>query len=103
SGIAREELGSADRWPEIRDASSSIVEPGGARLTDPDVIYPGWTVRLPAHGEPAARMQQPHGAAGTGGSGHDLEGGPLDPSWSAPAERSSRAPSTTTPSTTTPS
>jgi nucleoid-associated protein YgaU len=106
SGIAREELGSADRWPEIRDASSSIVEPGGARLTDPDLIYPGWTVRLPADGTPAGRIShpdahsapKPHEAAAPRGREDAVDGEKLDPLWSATAEGSTSTPTTITPS-----
>jgi LysM repeat protein len=68
SGIAREELGSGDRWPEILDATTSVVEPGNARLTDPDRIYPGWTVRLPADGAPAKRISRTKGVSAPGRS-----------------------------------
>ncbi|GAA4757648.1 hypothetical protein GCM10023328_46930 [Modestobacter marinus] len=47
SEIAQQELGSADRFGEIVAASSSIEQPGGARLTDPDVIGVGWTLKVP--------------------------------------------------------
>lgn len=40
SGIADEELGDADRWPEIFDKNSDVI-------SDPDVIEPGWVLDLP--------------------------------------------------------
>lgn len=43
-GIAEDQLGSGDRYMELFDASTDIVQPGGAHLTDPDLILPGWTV-----------------------------------------------------------
>jgi nucleoid-associated protein YgaU len=100
SGIAREELGSGDRWPEILDASTSVVEPGGARLTDPDRIYPGWTVRLPEDGALAERISRTDGAsapsrsdtAAAGGSEDTVQGETPDPSRSQPLEGSSSAP-----------
>ena len=43
-GIAEQELGSGDRYMEIFDASTAIAQPGGAQLTDPSVILPGWSL-----------------------------------------------------------
>ncbi|MFD4323623.1 LysM peptidoglycan-binding domain-containing protein [Nocardioides sp. NPDC058538] len=51
--IAEEELDGADRYPEIFEASTSTVQPDGARLTDPDLIRPGWTLTIPATEQPA--------------------------------------------------
>ena len=48
--IAGSRLGDPYRWPEIAAASASIVQPGGVRLSDPDLIRPEWTLALP--GEP---------------------------------------------------
>ena len=47
SEIAEEELGAADRYPEIFKASKAITQPGNRHLTDPDVIDVGWTVKIP--------------------------------------------------------
>jgi nucleoid-associated protein YgaU len=108
SGIAREELGSADRWPEILDASASVVEPGGAQLSDPDRIYPGWVVRIPADhssGGRDSRTDAPSGptprrAAATRGTEAAAHGDRLDPSWT-PSPAGLRSGSTaSTPSST---
>jgi DNA-binding SARP family transcriptional activator len=50
SKIAKQRLGDADRWPVIYKLNRGTTFPQvGGRLTDPDVIYPGWQLRLPAH------------------------------------------------------
>jgi nucleoid-associated protein YgaU len=50
-GIAEEELGDGTKYPEVFEASRDTEQPGGDRLTDPDLIYPGWTVTVPGTGE----------------------------------------------------
>lgn len=50
-GIAEEELGDGTKYPEVYEASRDAEQPGGARLTDPDLIYPGWTVTVPGAAE----------------------------------------------------
>ncbi|WP_447645194.1 LysM peptidoglycan-binding domain-containing protein [Nocardioides zeae] len=47
SDIAAAHFGDAARYPELYDATRHTVQPGGARLTDPDHIEPGWTITLP--------------------------------------------------------
>jgi hypothetical protein len=45
--IAWNELGEPERWPELYEASRRIQQPDGRHMTDPDLIYPGWIVRIP--------------------------------------------------------
>lgn len=45
SGIA-EAHGVAD-WHQVWEASKGMAQPGGQRLTNPDLIKPGWTVEIP--------------------------------------------------------
>ncbi|BEL06166.1 hypothetical protein Q0Z83_043570 [Actinoplanes sichuanensis] len=54
SRIARRWLGDADRWPEICRLNRHRHQTGGARLTDCDLIQPGWHLRLPADARPPA-------------------------------------------------
>ena len=63
SEIAQQELGSADRVEEIVAASSAIEQPGGARLTDPDVLGVGWTLEVPRSAPAAETASQPAPAA----------------------------------------
>ena len=53
--IAATQLGSADSWPAIWELNRGSAQPGGWHFTDPDVIRPGWTLRLPAHASPGNR------------------------------------------------
>ena len=58
SDIAHDELGDADRWPEIYQASTGITQPGGAHLADPDVIGVGWKLNIPDTEQPASQDNQ---------------------------------------------
>jgi hypothetical protein len=49
--IAWNELGEPERWPEIYEASRSVRQPGGGRLTDPDLIVTGWVLHIPGNPE----------------------------------------------------
>lgn len=46
-GIAQEKLGDGARYTELVDATTAQVQPGGQHLTDPNLIYPGWTIDVP--------------------------------------------------------
>jgi len=53
TGIARTHLGDPGRYAEIFELNRDVEQPGGQRLTDPDLIRPGWTLQLaPAAGTP---------------------------------------------------
>jgi LysM repeat protein len=55
SAIAATQLGSADSWPAIWELNRGSAQPGGRHFTDPDLIRPGWTLRLPANSGPGNR------------------------------------------------
>lgn len=46
--IAADQLGDANRHMEIYHASKHIIQPDGDRLTDPDLIRPGWRLIIPS-------------------------------------------------------
>jgi len=46
-GIAQTQLGDPSRWREIFALNTGRGQPGGAALTDPNRIWPGWTLLLP--------------------------------------------------------
>lgn len=45
--VSGDELGDPQRYPEIYRASKAIEQPDGQRLTDPNLIQPGWKLRIP--------------------------------------------------------
>lgn len=51
--IAEQKLGDGARYPEIFEASRHTVQPDGRRLTDPDLIIPGWTMTIPVAAPPS--------------------------------------------------
>lgn len=56
--IADEELGDPTRYDEIFDASRNTTQPDGQRLTDPDLIRPGWELNIPDDAPPEAAPKQ---------------------------------------------
>lgn len=46
--IAETHLGDPYRWPEIEILTDPLTQPDGRYLGDPNLIYPGWTLLLPA-------------------------------------------------------
>jgi len=60
SAIAEQWLGDADRWPEIFTLNRGTHYPNvGGTLTDPDLIYPGWTLHLPDDATPPHHGPKP--------------------------------------------
>lgn len=47
-GIAESCLGDPFRWPEIYELNKGLPQADGRVLRDPDLIFPGWQLRLPA-------------------------------------------------------
>ncbi|MFC1419562.1 LysM peptidoglycan-binding domain-containing protein [Streptacidiphilus cavernicola] len=90
SGLAQEDMGNADRWPELFAANKGVRAPDGVRLEDPNLIEPGMVLTVPQAGSappvtpPAAPPVTP-------------------PSGTASGPPSGSAPVTGTPTTGTPS
>lgn len=64
SEISEEQLGDADAYPSIFEASRDTVQANGAQLSDPDLILPGWKLTIPRQPEPVEpqkpkRAQEP--------------------------------------------
>ena len=64
SEIADTELDDPNAYPRIFEASTDITQPGGAKLTDPDLIDVGWTLVIPA--ENAGHDRDDRGNRGSG-------------------------------------
>jgi LysM repeat protein len=69
--IADEQLDDPTRYPEIAAASEDIAQPDGRKLSDPDLILPGWTLSIPGQAESA---EAPPGADDTAA---DADPGPV--------------------------
>ncbi|WP_182886012.1 BTAD domain-containing putative transcriptional regulator [Microbispora sp. H10885] len=57
--IAERHLGDGDRYTEIADLNIGRVMTDGAHFTHPDVIRPGWVLRMPAAATDLDRSQPP--------------------------------------------
>jgi DNA-binding SARP family transcriptional activator len=70
--IAKENLGSGHRYPDLYAASKNTVQPDGRRLTNPDLIRVGWEITIPSAGDSIAdadlvETEQPDAKASDGG------------------------------------
>lgn len=57
SELAEKHLGNAHKWPTLFKASTSIHQPGGRHLQDPDQIDVGWTIQVPQKASPARQRE----------------------------------------------
>jgi LysM repeat protein len=48
SGIAEQKLGNGDDYNELFKLNKDHTESDGRTFTDPNLIYPGWTIELPS-------------------------------------------------------
>ncbi|MBQ0977875.1 BTAD domain-containing putative transcriptional regulator [Micromonospora sp. M61] len=113
SRIAQDRLGDADRWPEIFTANRGTRFPHtGGTLRDPDLIYPGWTLRLPPTVKAPRQAPRPSPAAtpttsapsgpSSSPTGTDTDDGLVESapaSTSAPADHASASGPAATPTT----
>ncbi len=51
-GIAERQLGDGQRYREVYQLNAGRAQDVGGRLADPEVILPGWVLRMPAAGSP---------------------------------------------------
>lgn len=58
SEIAEAKLGDPMRYPELFQASRHAVQPDGARLTNPDLIRPGWEITISGQAEHQAAVPE---------------------------------------------
>lgn len=54
SGIAEQNYGSYQAYHQIAAENAGMIQADGTALTDADMIQPGWQLRLPGEGTPAA-------------------------------------------------
>ena len=60
--IAETYYGNGEQWPAIYAANVGVAQPGGMALSDPSLIYPGWTLTIPeaASPQPASFPRRQH-------------------------------------------
>ncbi|MEZ0076296.1 LysM peptidoglycan-binding domain-containing protein [Planotetraspora sp. GP83] len=58
--IAEQHLGDGERYKEIFKLNGGHPQPGGARLTDPDVLESGWRLILPERGREPRKAEPTH-------------------------------------------
>lgn len=73
--IAERHLGDGRRYKEIFELNRNKLQPDGKRLHNPDLIYPGWQVRLPAdaHGPNVHTVKVDVGSPAKPGGLQDLQ------------------------------
>ena len=86
SSLAAKHLGDPGRWREIMEANQGRSQADGGRLTDPDVLRPGWVLRMPDLGE--NRLARNDSLNGSGENKHLLRA--LHKERSATAESTPR-------------
>lgn len=97
SEIAQEHLDDADAWPRIFEASRTLAQPNGRRLTDPDLILPGWHVLIPAAAEATPELPaspQPEQAETTPQTAKPSPAGAVPSATATPTPVSATSPAT---------
>ncbi|WP_431934070.1 LysM peptidoglycan-binding domain-containing protein [Nonomuraea jabiensis] len=59
-GISKQHLGQGIQYKKIFKLNKGRPQPGGTRLTDPDVLESGWRLILPKHGRATQRTKSVH-------------------------------------------
>ncbi|WP_247663858.1 BTAD domain-containing putative transcriptional regulator [Micromonospora sp. U21] len=99
SEIAERCLGDARRWPDIFALNRGTRFPGvGGTLRNPNLIYPGWTLNLPAHASPDSPPRQAGPPTAPPTDQPDVDAPQAPPDSRTPAPGSS-APATVPPNT----
>jgi DNA-binding SARP family transcriptional activator/LysM repeat protein len=86
--IAEEDLGNGKDWPRIYALNAGAPQPGGVSLRNPDLIKPGWTLRITPDTPSTKPSTNPAAAAPTPASPQTAA---AHPTAAAPGTQSSAA------------
>ncbi|MEU5859797.1 LysM peptidoglycan-binding domain-containing protein [Nonomuraea sp. NPDC047529] len=59
-GISKQHLGEGAQYKKIFKLNKGLPQPGGTRLSDPDVLEPGWRLILPKRGNDTQKAKPVH-------------------------------------------
>lgn len=91
-GIAKTTLGNGKDWPRLYQENEGRPQPDGARMTDPDLILPGWRIQIepeaPAPSTTTASRPNTAQSPAATDPAPDTESAPATPATPAPAPTS---------------
>ena len=82
--IAATYYGNGEQWHTIYDANVGVDQPGGAALSDPSLIYPGWTLTIPEAASPQGASSTPAAAVSPTQAPASSTPAPLPPTTAIP-------------------
>jgi DNA-binding SARP family transcriptional activator len=93
--IAKQDLGNGDQWPQLYKLNADKPQPDGEELTNPDLIRPGWSIRITAPATEPGSATAPAPRTETPGTARTAAPAPAQPATGEHTEPAVPAPHTT--------